>query len=157
MEYITLNKGNVQRFGIRDSEGNDTGKFIDIDPDDIEFSFRANECQKRHKDNVDKLKQKTDEIEETCSKEGDFPTERDIARLNVIKEFLTEEEKTIDDFIGEGTTKKLLNGRKPYISMFNDIMDALVQIVPALKDTTKKIAQEVKEKYKKDKNEDNVI
>ena len=157
MDYIQLNKGSVQRFGIKDKDGNDTGLYIEIDPEDIEFSFRANECQNRHINNVEKFKAKIKEIDENCSNEGEFPTQRDIERLNASKEFMKEEEETIDAFIGEGTTRKLLNGRKPYILMFNDIIEALSQIAPTLLNNTKSILDEVREKYKKQKEDENVI
>lgn len=157
MDYITLEKGSVQRFGIKDAQGNDTGEYIEIDPEDIDFSFRANDCQIKHQNNVDELSKRIEEIEATCNKEGEFPTERDIARREACKTFLEKEEQAIDEFIGEGTTKKLLNGRKPYILMFNDIVEMLSQIAPALKDTSKKLRENVREKYKKNKEQDNVI
>jgi hypothetical protein len=157
MEYITLEENSVQRFGIRTKDGKETGEYIEIDPEDIDFQFRANECQEKHKKNVTELQNKLNEIEQTCNKDGEFPTERDWARREACKEFMAKEEKTIDDFIGDGTTKKLLNGRKPYILMFNDIMDMLTQIVPALKDTSKKILENIREKYNKNNEQDNVI
>lgn len=156
MDYIELDKGSVQRFGIKTKDGQDTGEYIEIDPEDIEFPFRASECQTRHQDNVEWFSSKIKEIDSKCSKEGQFPTERDIERLNATKEFLKKEEETIDAFIGEGTTRKLLNGRKPYILMFNDIIDALAQTIPALKDSSKKIRESIKEKYK-NKEDKNVI
>jgi len=156
MEYIELGKGSIQRFGIKDAEGNDTGEFIEIDPEDIDFSFRANECQIKHQKNIEEVQNKLKEIEETCNKEGEFPTEYDKATREACKEFMEKEEKTIDDFIGEGTTKKILNGRKPYMLMFNDIIDTLTQIIPPLKNTSKTIIQNIKEKYKKNEG-NNVI
>lgn len=157
MDYITLDKGSIQRFYIRTNDGEATGEYIDIDPEDIDFQFRANDCQIQHQKNVDELTKRIEEIEATCNKEGEFPTERDIARREACKEFMEKEEKTIDDFIGEGTTRKILNGRKPYIWMFNDIIDTLSQIAPTLKDTSKKITEEIRGKYKKNKEQDNVI
>ena len=156
MEYIELDNGSVQRFGIRTKDGKETGEYIEIDPEDVEFPFRANECQKKHQENVEWYRKRFNEIEETFSKEGEFPTERDVERLNATKEFLKREEEAIDGFIGEGTTRKLLNGRKPYVLMFPDIMNALAQMIPALQDTSKKILQSIREKYKKNK-EDNII
>jgi hypothetical protein len=105
MEYIELEKGSVQRFGIKTKDGRETGEYIEIDPEDVEFPFRANECQKKHQENIEWFQKRFNEIEETCSKEGEFPTERDIERLNATKEFLKKEEETIDNFIGEGTTR----------------------------------------------------
>ena len=157
MDYITLEKGSVQRFGIKDFNGNDTGEYIEIDPEDVDFPFKANECEEKHKQNVEELSKKLEEIENTCSKSGEFPTERDLARRNACKEFMAKEEKTIDEFIGEGTTRKLLNGRQPYLLMFNDIVEMLSQIAPALNDISKNIVDSIKEKYKKNKDRDNVI
>lgn len=156
-DYIKLDKGSIQRYGIRDASGKETGEWIEIDPEDIDFPFRANECQNRHEENVEELTKRLEEIEKTCSNDGDFPTERDIARREACKEFMEKEEKAIDDFIGEGTTRKILNGRRPYIMMFNDIIDTIAQITPALKDASKKMVETVREKYKKNKEENNVI
>ena len=157
MEYITLDKGSVQRFGIKDANGNDTGEYIEFDPEDIELAFRADECQYSHQKNINELQEKLKEIEKACSKEGNFPTEYDNAKRETCKEFMQKEEKTIDDFIGEGTTKKLLNGRKPYLLMFNDIIDMLTQIIPSLQDTSKQMIKSIKEKYNKNKEENNVL
>jgi len=149
MEYIALEKGSIQRFGIKDAQGNDTGEFIEIDPEDIDFPFRANECQIRHKNNVEELQARLKEIEENCSKDGEFPTEFDNARREAFMDFLNKEEKTIDDLFGDGTTRKILHGRKPYILMFNDIIDVLTQVIPTMKNTSQKIIENIKEKYKK--------
>ena len=157
MDYITLGKNSVQRFGIRTADGKETGEYIEIDPEDMDFRFRANECQERHEQNIDEFEKKIKEIEVNCNNEGEFPTELDLAKRDAIKEFLDKEEKTIDDFIGEGTTRKLLNGRKPYILMFNDIIEMLTQIVPTLQETSKNIIKGIKEKYKKNKEDDNAI
>ena len=157
MEYITLEKNNVQRFGIKTADGKETGEYIEIDPEDIDFQFRANDCQNEHLKNVEELEKKVKEIDANYNNEGNFPTQKDIARREAIVDFLKKEEETIDRFIGDGTTRKILNGRKPYIFMFNDIMNTLCQIVPSLQDTSKKIIDNIKEKYNKNKEKENVI
>ena len=157
MDYITLGKKSVLKFGIKDENGNDTGKVIEIDVEDIDFAFRANECQIEHENNIKEFEEKIKEIDENCSADGKFPTERDLARREACQEFMKKEEKAIDDFIGEGTTRKLLNGRKPYVLMFNDIIDALSQMIPSLKNTSKQIVRSIKDKYDKNKEEGNNV
>ena len=41
--------------------------------------------------------------------------------------------EALDLFLGQNGTNKLLNGRKPYYSMYEDINDMLVPILPKLK------------------------
>jgi len=157
MEYIQLDRGSVQRFGIRDADGKETGEYIEIDPEDMYFQFRSKDCGIKHKNNVEELKIKVDEIQKTCKDEGEFPTEKDIALKEAFDDFLKKEEQAIDEFIGEGTTRKLLNGRKPYLFMFNDIFDMLSQIAPTLRDTSRNLIENIRAKYKKQKEKDDVL
>ena len=50
-------------------------------------------------------------------------------------------------FLGKGGTAKLLNGRKPYYSMYEDISEMLKPILPLLQKSTDDIINKVKEKY----------
>ena len=49
--------------------------------------------------------------------------------------------------MGENGTKKLLNGRNPYYSMYEDINDMLKPILPKLKLRADDIAKKIKDKY----------
>jgi len=55
--------------------------------------------------------------------------------------------EALDLFLGEGGTKKLLNGRKPYYEMYDDINDILEPILPKLQKTAEDIEDRIKQKY----------
>ena len=76
--------------------------------------------------------------------------------MEAVKEFYKKEEEALDEFIGEGATRKLLAGRKPYISMFEDINEYMEQIAPVLQDSQNKLIDKIKAKYGKEE-EDNVL
>lgn len=159
MEYITLKeRTSLKRFGIRTEDGKDTGEYIEIDLEDIELPIKSNNCQLTHIDNWKKLKEKLDAInkQEDIQNENEILSENQKAALEAFKEFYEAEENAIDLFLGEGATKKLLNGRKPYLSMYDDINEYVEQIIPTLKDTQKSIIDGIENKYKT-KKEDNIL
>ena len=159
MEYITLKeRTSLKRFGIRTEDGKDTGEYIEIDLEDIELPIKANNCQLAHVGNFQKLKEKLDAInkQEDIQKENEFLSENKKASLEAFKKFYEAEENAIDLFLGEGATRKLLNGRNPYLTMYDDINEYLEQIIPTLKDTQKSIIDGIENKYKTEK-EDNIL
>ena len=75
-------------------------------------------------------------------------------KLKVVKEFYQREMDSLDLFLGQGGTKKLLNGRNPYYSMYEDISEMLEPILPKLKLRADDIANRIKEKYSNKKETD---
>ena len=55
----------------------------------------------------------------------------------------------IDLFLGEGKTQEILDamGRKPYYTMFDDIMDLLEGELPVLDQTADRLINKIQEKY----------
>lgn len=156
--FIQLKKDNIFRVGIRDVEGNETGEHLEFDLEDIELPFRINDCEKMHNENVQKLKAEMIIINKKQDKKGKYLlSANEEAKLKAIKEFYNEEEKALDLFLGEGGTRKLLNGRKPYYSMYDDISEMLEPIMPKLTERVTSIEDKIKEKYKINKDEDNVL
>ena len=53
-------------------------------------------------------------------------------------------------FIGEGKTETILKvmGRKPYLSMFQDIMEMIEPIFPVIEKAYKDFKVEIEKKYK---------
>ena len=76
-------------------------------------------------------------------------------QVRIIQEFYKKEEKALDLFLGEGATKKMLNGRKPYLTMFEDISERIAPILPQLKLEYSNIVDKIKSKYSQ--KEDNVL
>lgn len=158
MEYIQLKKSNVQRFGIMTEDGVDTGEYIEIDLEDIELPFRINDCEKQHRENVRELKNQFIIIEKKQDHKGEnLMSANEEEKLKALREFYKKEEQALDLFLGEGGTRKLLNGRKPYYSMYDDINEMLKPILPTLEKATNNLTESIKAKYKTNKEEDNVL
>lgn len=157
MENIRLKKDNIFRVGIQDQDGNDTGNILEFDLEDLELPFKAQEAEYQHKKNIEKLKADFVLADKKPEKKGKkLMSSREEEKLRALREFYSQEEKALDLFLGEGGTRKLLNGRKPYYEMFDDILEYLELIVPKLELHKEDIVEKIKKKYSS-KKEDNVI
>lgn len=157
-DFIQLKKSNILKIGIKDAEGNDTGEHLEFDLEDIELPFKLSDCDKQHKRNLSELKRKFLVIDKKQDKKGNnLFSANEEAKIKAMKEFYEKEEKALDLFLGEGGTKKLLNGRNPYYTMYDDISQILEPIYPKLELNAHSIEEKIKSKYKTDKKEDNVI
>ena len=157
-DFIQLKKDNILRIGIKDTEGNDTGEHLEFDMEDIELPLRLNECEAKHRKNMDFLKMQFVIIDKKEDKKGKFILSwKEEEKLKVLQEFYKRETEALDLFLGENGTKKLLNGRKPYYSMYEDISEILEPIMPKLKLRADDIANKIKEKYSNKATEKNVL
>lgn len=157
--FIQIKKSNKFVVGIKDENGVDTGNTIEFDLEDIDLPFKLNDCAKQHDENVKELKRKfavIDKKKDTKSKNQIISSNTE-ARIKALKEFYIKEEKALDLFLGENGTKKLLNGRKPYYTMFDDISEMLQPILPNLTKNAKSIEEKIKSKYSLKNEEDNII
>lgn len=153
--FIQLKKDNILRIGIRDAEGNETGEHLEFDMEDIELPLRLSECEEKHRKNVQYIKmqfQIIDKRQDTKGKKLLSKNEED--KIKLLNEFYKREMESLDLFLGEGGTKKLLNGRNPYFTMYDDIGEILQPILPKLKMRAEDITKKIKDKYSnaKDKN-----
>ena len=153
-DFIQIKKDNILRIGIRDAEGKETGEHLEFDLEDIELPLRLNECEIKHKKNIEYLRNQFMLIEKKEDKKGKFIlSSREEEKLKTLKEFYKRETEALDLFLGKDGTKKLLNGRNEYLSMYDDINEMLEPILPKLKLRADDIANKIKEKYKtKEKN-----
>lgn len=157
-DFIQLKKSNILRIGIKDENGNDTGEHLEFDMEDIELPLRLNECEARHRKNLEFLKMQFVIIDKKEDKKGKFILSwKEEEKLKVLQEFYKREMEALDLFLGQNGTNKLLNGRKPYYSMYEDINDMLVPILPKLKLKADDIANKIKEKYSSKATEKNVL
>ena len=157
-DFIQLKKDNILRIGIKDIEGNDTGEHLEFDMEDIELPLRLNECEARHRKNLEFLKTQFVIIDKKEDKKGKFILSwKEEEKLKVLQEFYKREMEALDLFLGQNGTNKLLNGRKPYYSMYEDINDMLIPILPKLKLKADDIANKIKEKYSNKSTEKNVL
>lgn len=147
-DFIQLKKDNILRIGIRNAEGQETGEHLEFDLEDIELPLRLNECEAKHRKNLENLKNQFIIIEKKEDKKGKFMLSwREEEKIKVLQEFYKREMEALDLFLGENGTKKLLNGRKPYYSMYEDISEILEPIKPKLKTNANDIINKIKNKY----------
>jgi hypothetical protein len=158
MDYIQLKPSSVKRFGIKNADGVDTGEYIEIDIEDLNLPKKAEISHKKHAENVRELNNKRTIINRKEDHKGkdELYSDNEKELMDAIQEFYKKEEEAIDEFIGEGATKKLLNGRNPYVTMYEDISDYLEQIIPILKESQMQIIDKIKTKYGKEE-EDNIL
>ena len=157
-DFIQLKKDNILRIGIKDTEGNDTGEHLEFDMEDIELPLRLNECESKHRKNLEFLKSQFVIIDKKEDKKGKFILSwKEEEKLKVLQEFYKREMEALDLFLGQDGTKKLLNGRNPYYSMYEDINDMLEPILPKLKLKADDIANKIKDKYSNKVTEKNVL
>ena len=157
-DVIQLKKDNILRIGIKDSNGVDTGEHLTFDLEDFELPLRLNQCEAQHRKNLEFVKNQFIIIDKKEDKKGKFLLSwKEEEKLKVLQEFYKREMEALDLFLGQNGTNKLLNGRKPYYSMYEDINDMLVPILPKLKLKADDIANKIKEKYSSKATEKNVL
>lgn len=156
--FIQLKKDNILKIGIKTFDGIATGEYLEFDLEDIDLALRLNECEKRHRNNIKNLKYQYIIIDKKQDKKGkNLVSWKEEEKLKTLKKFYEEEEKALDLFLGKNGTKKILNGRKPYYSMYEDISEILEPILPKLKIRVDDITAKIEEKYSKINNESNVL
>ena len=146
--FIQLKKDSILRIGIKDIDGNDTGEHLEFDMEDINLALRLNECDEKHRKNLEFLRNQFIIIDKKEDKKGKkILSWKEEEKLKVLQDFYKREMEALDLFLGENGTKKLLNGRNPYYSMYEDINDMLKPILPKLKLRADDIAKKIKDKY----------
>ena len=153
--YIQLNKDNVLRLGIKDSEGNDTGEFLQFDLEDIELPLKYQELLEKDKKNKEHLRNQfliIDRKQDVKGKKLLSKNEED--KLKAIKEFFEKEAEIYNMFLGDKGVQKLLNGRKFGWTTLTEIDEIInKQIVPKLDVNMNDITKKIKEKYSTDNKE----
>ena len=153
---IQLKKRNTLKFEIVDEEGNKTGENLEFDLEDIELPLKYQQCLEEHQKNMQRLKMLCIAIDKKEDLKGKKLLSRnEEEKIKALNEYYINEMESLDKVLGKDGCKKLLNGRKPYYSMFDDINDAIEPILPKLKIHAKDITDKIKNKY--GKKEENVI
>ena len=148
MESIQLKKDNILRIGIKEADGTDTGNVLEFDVEDIELPIRLQECIETHKRNIQDLKAQYIIIDKKQDKKGKkILSANEEAKLKVLQNFYNKEIEALDLFLGKGGAEKLLNGRKPYLTMYDDINEYIAPIIPIIEKRVGNIKDKIKEKY----------
>lgn len=154
MDFIQLKKDNILRFGIKNQYGEDTGEVLEFDLEDMGLALRINECEAKHRKNIQNLRNTCAIIDKKEDKKGKYMlTWKEEEKWKALQEFYIKEMEALDLFLGENGCKKLLCGRKPYITMYNDISEMLEPIMPKLQLRADDIKNKIIEKYKEKEEE----
>lgn len=150
METIRLKENNILKFAIQTADGKDTGNFLEFDIEDLELPIRLQECIEMHKKNITNLKAQYIIIDKRQDKKGKkIMSANEEAKIKELQNFYKKEIEALDLFLGKGGTEKLLNGRKPYLSMYDDINEYIAPIIPIIEEKAGNIKDKIKEKYSK--------
>jgi len=155
-KIIKLEKDDILRLPIYTSEGNPTGEVLEFDLKDIELPIKYQELIERDKKNRDNLQKQfliIDKKEDV--NDGGILSRNEKEKLKLVQEFLKEEVKIYNLFLGENGVEKLLNGSKlrwDSLKMIDKIIEE--QIVPHLDFSIERMNEQIKEKYGEEKQEE---
>ncbi len=155
---IKLKKRDVIKVQIEDENGNDTGNYLEFDLQDVSLPLKFQQAIEEHKKNRNYLKMSYMLINKKPNHEGKkLLSSNDEEKWKVLNEFFNREIKILDLVLGEGGTEKILNGRKPYFEMFDDIMEYLEPLGDVIHKGYENITNKMINKYKNQTLEDNTL
>ena len=156
---IQFKRENVLKLKLKNEMGEDTGEYLEFDLEDIELPLRYQQALEEHKKNYNSLKNQLLIISKKEDHTGKkFLSSNQEVSLIALSEFYKKEIKIMDLFLGEGKTQMILDKvmrRKPYLTMFNDIMESIEEVSDLFNVGYSSIEDKIKEKYSKV--EDNVL
>lgn len=156
---IQFKRENVLKLKLKNEMGEDTGEYLEFDLEDIELPLRYQQALEEHKKNYNSLKNQLLIISKKEDHTGKkFLSSNKEASLIALSEFYKKEIKIMDLFLGDGKTQMILDKvmrRKPYLTMFNDIMESIEEVSDLFNLGYSSIEDKIKEKYSKV--EDNVL
>ena len=136
-------EGNV----LKDNDGNNI--FLEFDLGDIELPLKYNRCVNQIEEARKKLKTQFIIIDKKQDHKGrQLLSYNEEQKAKAVKQFYRDMEIAMDLFLGEGGTKKYLNGRNPYWEMWDDISEALEPHLDKMKLTITDMTDRIKSKYK---------
>ena len=154
--YIKLKeKKDIFKLGIIDENGNvvkdKDGKKVCLEFDlaDIELPLRYNKCINSIRTAKINLKNQMIIIDKKKDHKGkQLLSANEEAKAKAIRHFYKEMEIAMDLFLGIGGTKKFLNGRNPYWTMFDDLSEAIEPFMDKMQLSVEDMTNRIKEKYK---------
>lgn len=146
---IKLNKEETLKLNIFDSEGNDTGEYLEFNLEDIELPLRYQELVEKDKKNKENLRNQLLIIEKRQDVKGKkLLSKNEEDKIRALNNFFIKEVEVYNMFLGPRGVEKLLNGRKFTWTTLQEIDEIIeTQISPHLDVNIQKITDKVKEKY----------
>lgn len=156
MEYIKIKeKKDIFKLGLVDEDGNiikdENGKEVclEFDLGDIELPLKYNKCVNSIENARKELKAQFIIIDKKQDHKGKkLLSANEEAKAKALKLFYKKMEEAMDLFLGQGGTRKYLNGRNPYWEMFDDISEAIEPYQNKMKLTVTDMTTRIKNKYK---------
>lgn len=156
MDYIKIKENkDIFRLGIIDEKGNivkdEKGEEVCLEFDlaDIELPIRYNKCINEVNNAKRNLKNQFKIIDKKQDHRGkQMLSANEEAKARALQQFYKDMENAMDLFLGQGGTKKYLNGRKPYWTMFEDLSEAIEPYMDKMQLTVKDMENRIKNKYK---------
>ena len=148
-EQIILKPKKTKKYEILECDGTPTGEYIEFDFEMVEYPIIIQEALQKHKKNLEWIKNQILVINKKndFKKKGNFLSNNQELKIKAVNDYLKKDSEALDMMFGKGTTKKMLNGRKPYYRMFDDIFDSLNKIVPSLDEYVENITEDIKKNY----------
>ena len=153
-EKVILQPKKTKKYEIIDADGVSTGEYIEFDFEMIEYPSLLQKATDMHYKNKEWIRNQFIAIDrqKDYTKKGKFLSNNEELKIKAVSEYCDKEEKVIDLIFGVGTTKKMLNGRKKYYEMYDDIMESLDKIMPSVNNYVDGITEDIKKKYSSKKN-----
>lgn len=153
-EKVILQPKKTKKYEIIDADGVSTGEYIEFDFEMIEYPLLLQKANDMHYKNKEWIRNQFIAIDrqKDYTKKGKFLSNNEELKIKAVSEYCDKEEKVIDLIFGVGTTKKMLNGRKKYYEMYDDIMESLDKIMPSVNNYVDGITEDIKKKYSSKKN-----
>lgn len=156
MEYIKLKeRKDILQLGFQDKNGNivkdinGNEVFIEFDLGDIELPLKYNRCINQIEQARKNLKAQFIIIDKKQDHKGkQLLSSNEVEKVKATKQFYRDMEVAMDLFLGQGGTKKFLNGKNPYWEMWDDIDEMLKPYYGNMKLTITDMTSRIKEKYK---------
>lgn len=156
MEYIKLKeRKDILKLGFQDENGetikdeNNREVYIEFDLGDIELPLKYNKCINQIEQARKKLKTQFMIIDKKQDNKGKYLlSSNEFEKVKATKQFYKDMEIAMDLFLGQGGTRKFLNGKNPYWEMWDDIDEMLKPHYDKLKLTIDDMTNRVKNKYK---------
>ncbi len=156
MDYIKIKKSkDILKLGImdendnivKDEKGNEV--FLEFDLADIDLPLKYNRCVNAIENARRELKGQFLIIDKKQDHKGkQLLSANEEAKAKAMKQFYKKMEEGMDLFLGQGGTRKYLNGRNPYWEMFDDISEAIAPFQEKMKLTITDMTNRIKDKYK---------
>lgn len=156
MNHIKLKeRKDIFKLGFQDENGNivkdenENEVFIEFDLGDIELPLKYNKCMSQIEQARKNLKAQFIIIDKKQDHKGkQLLSSNEVEKVKATKQFYKDMEVAMDLFLGQGGTRKFLNGRNPYWEMWDDIDEMLKPYYDKMKLTVTDMTNRIKEKYK---------